>query len=558
MPHAAQPRFDVAALREIAGEAAFARGAAYARQGRARILSIAPGEVRAEITGSEIYHALLNGGGAAISGGCSCPAFEGWGFCKHLVAVALTVNAASPAEIATADGAEARLRAHLAGQTSEALAERLLALARRDSALWRELDAEAALAGGDDETALALICETIDEAMDIGGRVDWRGAGAWADDVGTAVGRIAALLAAGRAGVALAALDHLFDLADEAWEEIDDSEGEATAALRQARELHLAACAEARPDPVVLAGELFEHEMTSDFDLWTDARRIYARPLGKRGRAEYRRLAETAWREGGDRHDRARVREILDAFAEDDGDVDARIALRASEAHSAHDYAGLAALCLAAGRRDEALVWAEEGLWRLEDHPDFHLTTLTADLMRDAGRRADAEALLWKAFERQPDERLHRMLKKTAADPAGVADRCAGLVEARIAAQASSPWSTLPGLLVDMLLEESRADDAWRAARTHRCPDQVIERLARATEGSHPEDAIAAYADLVERHIKLTTNQGYEEACRLLTHLEDLRARRGQSAAHAAHLEDLRTRHKFKRNFIRLLGNRRA
>lgn len=557
MPRATRPRFHVAALRGMAGEAVFARGAAYAREGRARILAVDVGEARAEVTGSETYEVILKGGGAAISGDCSCPAFEGWGFCKHLVAVALTVNDASPEVIATANRAEVRLRAYLAGHTTEALAERLLALARRDGALWRDLDSEAALAAGDDETVLALLHESIDAAMETGG-VGWRGAGAWAEEFRSVTRQIAVLLSAGRADVALAALDHAFDLADEALEEIDDSEGEAMAVLCEARGLHLAACVQAKPDPAVLAAQLFERETTSEFDLWTDAHRIYAGPLGKCGRAEYRRLAETALRQPGDRCDRARAREILDAFAKDDGDIDARIALRAPDAKTAHDYADLATLCLEAGRRKEALAWAEEGMWRLEDRPDRHLTMLTAELMREAGRGSDAEALLWKAFEREPDERLHRLLKDTAAEPSGVADRCAAVIEARIAAKGSNHWSPLPGLLIDILLEEGRADAAWGAARTHGCSEQVTERLARATEDSHPEDAIAAYADLVEINIAHTQNHGYESACRLLGYLESLRARRSQSAAHAAHLESLRARHKFKRNFIRLLGERNA
>lgn len=558
MPRTAQPRFDLAALRDIAGDAAFARGAAYAKEGRVRILSVGPGGVRAEVRGSEAYDAILEGGGAAISGACSCPAYEGWGFCKHLVALALTMNVAARGAIAAVDNAEARLRAFLMGQTAEALAERLLTLARRDGALWRDLDCEAAFTVGDDQSVLARMRESIDASMDTGDGIGWRGAGAWAEEVRTVVRQISGLLAAGRAGLALAALDHLFDLADEALEGIDDSDGEAMGVLYDARALHLAACAQARPDSVALAAQLFERELACDYDLWTDARRTYSGPLGKHGRAEYRRLAQAAWREAGDRYARARVREILDAFAADDGDVDARIALRASDAATAHDYIGLATLCLEAGRREEALAWAEEGLWRLEDRPDRHLTTLTAQLMRDAGRRSDAEALLWKAFEREPDVRLFRMLKETASDQAGVVDRCAGAIEARIPAEDLRYWSPLPGLLVDILLEEGRSQDAWRAAGTYRCPDQVVERLARATEGSHPEEAMKAYADLVEINIGHTQNQGYQAACRLLGHLEGLRASHGRAAEQASHLESLRLRHKAKRNFIRLLGDRAA
>ena len=94
-------------------------------------------------------------------------------------------------------------------------------------------------------------------------------------------------------------------------------------------------------------------------------------PLGKRPAApNIARLAEAAWREGGDRYDRYRVRGILNSFAAEEGDVDARIALRASDAETAGDYTWLVTLCLEAGRQEEALAWAEEGLWKLEDRPD--------------------------------------------------------------------------------------------------------------------------------------------------------------------------------------------
>src|SRR5665213_1505181 len=92
------PRFDPDVLRHLAGDAAYARGAAYAREDRVRIVSIGPAEVHAHVTGTEVYRATIEGDGRRIAGACDCPAFEDRGFCKHLVAVALTVNAMHPAK----------------------------------------------------------------------------------------------------------------------------------------------------------------------------------------------------------------------------------------------------------------------------------------------------------------------------------------------------------------------------------------------------------------------------------------------------------------------------
>ena len=59
-------------------------------------------------------------------------------------------------------------------------------------------------------------------------------------------------------------------------------------------------------------------------------------------------------------------------------------------------------------RRDqEALRLAEEGLWLFEDgRPDERLVFFAVDLLSQAGRNTDAEAQLWRAFEKAPSLEL--------------------------------------------------------------------------------------------------------------------------------------------------------
>ena len=85
------PRFDVEALRRLAG-AAFARGEAYHREGRVEILAVEPRRVLAQVTGTEDYRVNLLGKGETIKGECTCPAFDDYGFCKHMVATGLAAN----------------------------------------------------------------------------------------------------------------------------------------------------------------------------------------------------------------------------------------------------------------------------------------------------------------------------------------------------------------------------------------------------------------------------------------------------------------------------------
>src|SRR5260370_37085784 len=85
-------RFDVAVLRDVAGEKVFARGAAYHEDGHVEIVTFDRTRVLARVVGSEVYRCELVGAGKKFSGECSCPAFSDWGFCKHLVATALAAN----------------------------------------------------------------------------------------------------------------------------------------------------------------------------------------------------------------------------------------------------------------------------------------------------------------------------------------------------------------------------------------------------------------------------------------------------------------------------------
>ena len=106
-------RFDVVTLREVAGEKVFTRGVAYHEDEQVEIISIDSARVLARVIGSEVYRSQLEGAGKNFSGECSCPAFSDWGFCKHLVATALTANDLEPGALEQAANRLSRIREHL-------------------------------------------------------------------------------------------------------------------------------------------------------------------------------------------------------------------------------------------------------------------------------------------------------------------------------------------------------------------------------------------------------------------------------------------------------------
>jgi uncharacterized Zn finger protein len=546
-------RFDVTALRKLAGDKVFERGEDYHADGQVELLSLESKRVVAQVAGSEDYRTILTGSGRKIGGECSCPAFTDWGFCKHMVATALAANDVGDDPGPDLGGALQRVRAHLKTKSVDQLVDMIVDLAERDPDLFRKLDLAAATTDQGDGKALeSRLRRALDGATRTGRFVDYHEAEDWADGVAHALESIASLVEGDRADVALRLAEHAIDRIEQAIESIDDSDGHCGALLEQAGDIHVAACRAARPDPVTLARSLFDREMSDGYDTFFRAVAVYADVLGEAGLAEYRRLAREAWdklpaptERSGDSLDDSRLEGMLDFFAERDGNVDERIALRARNLSAPWRYLRLAEFCLQMGRRDEALRRAEEGLWIFEDgKPEERLTLFAVDLLLKAGRKSDAEKHLWRAFEKAPNSELYKKLRKLG----GAAARARALesLESRLATSDRRFYGGAD-LLIRLLIREKMFDAAWSALGRHGGVSQVQRDLADASRASHPGKALAVYAKLVEDNVQFGR---YEEAVQLIDRMAGLR----EPAQQVAYLADLKERHRRKRNLMKLLA----
>ncbi|HEX5281144.1 MAG TPA: SWIM zinc finger family protein [Micropepsaceae bacterium] len=556
MSHESISRFDVDAAREIAGEKAFARGSAYYRDGVVRILAIEKHRVLALVSGTEDYRVELTGHGKMIAGTCSCRAFEDRGFCKHLVATALAANAASRG--AESDGAFGRIRDYLKARSADALIGMIVEWAKEDYTLFRKLDLAAASIDPDSNRLKATLRKAIDNATRIRGFVDYSEAGGWASVVDEALDAIEALATGQHAGVVLELAERSIDRIEAAIGSIDDSDGYGTELLRRAGRIHLAAAKTSRPDAVPFARDLFEREMEDEYETFDGAAARYAEVLGDAGLAEYRRLAFAKWDKLPSRGVRSRgeligeyhrLAEILDFFAERDGDVEARVALRTKDLSSPWNYLQLAEFCRAQGRSGEALRWAEEGLWMFEDgQPDERLVLFAAGLLQGSGRADEAQKHLSHAFGKAPSLELYERLRKVGGPSAG--DWALDFLEAALGRQQHT-GSHHPGdLLIEVLIQEKLFDRAWAIVRKHGASAQSKESLARASEATHREQAIDIYVERVDQLAAAGGDHAYAEAMRLINRMAGLRDAAGQ----AAYLADLKIRFGRKRNLMKLLA----
>jgi hypothetical protein len=360
-----KPRFDLAALKELAGGTVYGRGESYHRDGLVTLVRIDFERVAAQVAGTEDYHVTLAGRGKNIDGSCSCPAFDDWGFCKHLVATALAANEAGPGVEAATDDAVRRIRAYLTHKGVDALVAMVMDLAEADPALFRKLDLAASAASADEKTLEARLRKAIDQATRTRDFIDYREASGWAAGVGEALDALNEISGGPRAAIALRLALHAVERIEKAIENIDDSDGLCGDLLARGADIHLAAARVVRPEPIALARDLFAREMAEEYDAFAGVVLSYTDVLGRGGLAEYRRLAHEAWeklppRTAGRKRDDYdaeydRLAGMIDWFAELDGDLDARIVLRAKDLSSSWRYVQLAEFCRANNRHDDAL-----------------------------------------------------------------------------------------------------------------------------------------------------------------------------------------------------------
>ncbi len=557
------------ALLELAGDRYFERGMDYRDRGLVRALVEHEGTVAAKVLGRYEYRVRLRADGDELLHSCDCPLGMDGEFCKHCVAVGLAWLAGDAPE--NAPGTSVTMddvRKYLEEQDRNVLVRIILEQAMEDERLRERLVLRASRMGGLD---LAAFRRAIDCAVDFGDDY-YSSPRNYARGIMNVTASIADLLEEGFAAevvelseYALAAVEGVADY---------DVDGTIGGILEELEGLHHEACKQAEPDPEALAKRLFEWELGGDHDTFFDAANTYADVLGDRGLAEYERLAKEEWasvpargpeRENRPRYygKRERLTEIMEGMAARSGDVENLVAIKSKDLSTAASYLEIARIYKQAGEDEKALEWAEEGAWVFpgRGHPD--LRRFLAGEYHDRDRHDEAIDLIWTEFAWRPRLEGYQELK-AHAECAGAWEHWRGkalnFVREDIAREKKeSEGSYLPrhvdhSRLVEILLWEGNAEDAWREAKEGGCADKLWLYLAARREEEHPEDALEIYRARIEPLIEQTNNAAYREAYDLLLKTRGLMRRLNLDAEYDQYVELLRLEYKRKRNFVKLLN----
>ncbi|WP_413470967.1 SWIM zinc finger family protein [Streptomyces peucetius] len=543
-------------LRALAGARSYERGLGYldAVSG----LEVGEGSVTAVVHGTDVYEVELTlGGGDGITGWCDCPYGQEGNFCKHCVAVGLSVlrRAKSiPHQRAAARARASGLEAWLTALSRD----ELLALVREqlaeDRRLRRRLELRAAAARSDLGTVRDRILALIDpRPFARYGYVEYADAPGYAQQVAEAADALRALTADGRAAQAVGLAEEAIRVLGEAYGEIDDSDGVVGQAAAAVAEVHLEACGVARTDPEHLA-EWLVGQVLGDSNDVTDLDLLdYAEVLGPSGLARMRQLAAEAWRR---RPSGWAERYLMERLVKAEGDVDALVALYAQDLDpSGATHLRIAEELESAGRADEALAWAERGLrdCAAEMHIDGRMVDYVCAGYAKAGRAADAVAVRRDRFRVERSLAAYRQLRSAAeAAECWEAERVAALVALREDARRErGGWYGGP-VLIDALLDDGDVDAAWREA-AGLADDRQWERLADLSRETHPTEALTVYLRLVERLKEPTGDRAYEHLARLLLGARDCHRALGTQEAFTDCLAGLRAELKRRRKLMSIL-----
>ena len=590
--------FDVSTAERLAGPWAYHRGVAYLRDRRVESLSVSDGRLSATVRGTMPYAVALWADRKTPRWSCTCPAADDGSFCKHCVAVALSLTSdedptnpwpprlgmpigGDPSRAGRGSGSDAadELASIVRALPTERLIEVVSELAATDMRLRERLLAEAqASRGAVPDTAGWR--DRIDDAFSPGsysrgGFVIYAEAAGWAAGVEEVIDGLEDLCAAGHHDAAARLAEYAHRRADEAIDHVDDSDGWLSGISSRLADLHLGACESGSPDPVELAARLAELELTSELDGFHRCAQDYADVLGPAGLAAFHerlsnRLPKAEPEPDGWSGEAFAHREALAGWALATGDPDALI-----EAHSRSGVTHHAALEIAlaldrAGRDKEAVSWARRGIadagrhsWHADSLRDF-----LARKLRDRGEAQAAVELYWKAFVAHPSVSAYRRLveeddaedwlarcrrtlggalaRLPESDPAAREPRAAfGPLRSAVPATAAA--------LMDILLYEGLADAAWEVATRHGCRSDVWLTLARARESDSPLDAIAVYEQAALAIIDRKKANQYQSAVDLMIRIRRVSDSAGEPDLFTSLLARVRTEHKAKRKLKSLL-----
>lgn len=598
-----------AALKSLAGTAVFGRGQTYARGGTVQDPELSGPQadeqvaLSAVVQGTQPYQTRVwVDDKHHLDGECDCPHADDGYFCKHQVALALTlrgllggdVNASDPEAAKKVAAAAKRaqtqaqnradLRAFVGEQNAQVLAERLWQWASEDRNRMAELKAWAAQAraGSDPKAVTQAITELLRDHRQY---LEWRDVRSYLQRAEKVLDLLRPWLERDSAQL-LALCEHALRCLYKVAARADDGDGDLSGVAEEIYALLLEAL-RASPPSANWADRWLGLVQADPWGLFDETEALEA--AGPAVQARYTERAAQAWRdwlaahppepEGGSKASKKSTsrsaqtyhyvppdperwsirRRYLNCLAMQ-GDVQGAIDVMLSHQAHAQDHVELIHFCETHGRYREAMQYAQAAHKRYPQDRSVEQALLGC-YERDGW---DEEALVLRRqhFEADPSVANYRALLDAAQRAGQDWDKYRDILfawaqEQEIAPSPSS-FAFRPStdghqklrnisVRVDWLLADEQLDEALALVMepTHRCKPEQLLAIAHSLPATHDASAVTLLQRVFEDKM-LTAKSPYGETLALVAHLCD----RMPPEKRSAWLAQLRTQYKAKRYFI--------
>ena len=553
-------------LIKLAGKAAYNRGMNYFKAGNVLSIKQRVNTIKADVDGSEVYRVTLKWTQSQLDGACDCPASEGFDFCKHCVAVALTLQQSQQEQDKLVQGdAENRIKAYLLKQDRKKLADWLLELIESEDILLQEwsMRADSDLGLLDTKAIKKRITAAIPYRRNLYRYNQVRNYFSPVEMIADQLQDMAEQLPADDT---LKLIDYALQRIDRALESIDDSGGFRLYAMEILGCTHIVACKRLSWPKKKIVKYLTDLTFGNYQDMYPDIPASYTDALGKDGMQLFYESLQDKWdalpalKQGASYEKKQpyqHLQYLLLQQPELSDDIHAKIHFEQKTATDLYDYQKLAELCLETGDLKAVEHWLKKCSHASE--LDYHQRTERLQIKLSIAKSSWGNALKqqWQLYEKSLQLKDYLRLLELAEKAGDKKDwqkkAIQWLKKQSEEKETVYPLHASTDRLLEIYLHHEQFEKALDLVKNKPAHTALLTRLAWCLS-DQPENAFPIFQRIIEYHVNLGNNDAYHHAISLLQEMAEKMNTRKHKQQMMPLLEHLRKNFRAKRNFIKWLN----
>lgn len=500
------------------GQTMYERGLEYFRQNRVKNVTIFGNKIKSRVIGSANYSVQIEINDKNIYGECTCPVGDS---CKHVAATLLFLKNKRSGTVKIDD-----IASYLNDLPKEDLV-RLIVNAPSD-AMLRTIKLDMA-SRKKSKVDVETYREEIDNALELGHYFDYGNTFGLIEELKDVKTSLEKLVASGFYKEGCSLIFHFIKGCIRKEEECDDSNGDLGELIVETGDLLAKALKDASADDIMLQELIRLYKSASDYGvedcvcnalngLDIASLKMLEKIVANRKENVFKQL----------------LREIVDLQGRHDEYI--------KMCCESEDYQDAIQKLREIGRLDDAIKLARE-----KSKKDDWLQEDLFDLYVVKGDMKNALVYAWKLFKDDPEDMNFVKILEVAEKLGIWKSERTKIIQYLENSQENND------MLIELLLEDHNPRRALKYVKD--IDEGILAKLAAACEDEMPDASIKIYRELTDKNIDRMGNDHYKAASKYLARLKKLYKKTEKEKTWVTYVEDLRKRHKPKRNLIALISD---